>query len=1061
MKQFYKYSILILLLLTSAFSSTAQLANPAYEVEYTIHYDSYDGVDLTGYVTYEVYLRFENPDNYLLAIFGEEDPAPDCIFDPVQVTYFNFPCGLFQSETETAFGHTNNCLYEFGLPGFAADEWDSYMALGMECSSDFNCEVISDIGNCPTWLDEFEGPTNGDPFDGGSFFWDSHALFSIPLFDPTCSATYVGDDLRIKVAQFTSCGGFDGCLSISYRDPNDNAVTVNDICMQVPHPCIDFPLDTEPLVTSPACPGDESLVVVDDGGFSTVTYSLYSGNTPGAGTLVQEFTNSDNGFTLAELEGGDYYYTMLEGTGCRDTSVVFTIVDPEPIDFDATLLNGVNCFGETTGEIEVVCTGGTGVLDFSVNGQGNNACGTVLSNLACGNYVILATDDNGCTATETIDIPCPPNITYNLTSTDIACFDYDDGTITGPVNGGTGLITATLTLGLDEIGVQSATGALNVNFTDLDGGDYVLTIADANGCGDTFNFSIFEPDAVVVTPTTSDASCFGFCDGTVIFDITGGVGPFDENVLNAGNVEQVANALCAGNYSYDIVDANGCSLTGNIVIGQPTQIVFNTAATATLCNGSCDGSIAVTNVAGGEGGYAFSGSGGIACDAPCSGTSANFSGVCAGSYTVTVTDQTGCEVEATNVVVASPQAIVLTIAPTNVTCFGFANGEAAITATGGTGALTLQPTNLPLPQTVADLAPGTFTFTVLDENGCEASDDVIITEPPLLQYTITEAINVTCGGECDGTILYQVSGGTTPYTFQLLPDGVEAASSGIIGNICAGTYDLVIRDLNDCESTQSVTINEPAPLEILVDLDAPTCTGMTDGEAAVVVQGGTGLLSVDFLPASLDVTDEGNNLYTINDLGELTLNIILEDGVGCVEELEIEVVPDIITDMVLTTFSSPESCWNTQDGTATVGVQNGNLPISYQWFDSEMQITPTAIGLLSNDTYTVRVTDDIGCTLTTSVFVEPTIGCFFITNAITPNGDGANDTWILGGLEFFPDANIEVFNRWGQQVFQSTGYAAPWDGQYRGQLLPVADYYFIIEYDKSKDPIIGTLTIKY
>jgi gliding motility-associated-like protein len=426
-----------------------------------------------------------------------------------------------------------------------------------------------------------------------------------------------------------------------------------------------------------------------------------------------------------------------------------------------------------------------------------------------------------------------------------------------------------------------------------------------------------------------------------------------------------------------------------------------------------------------------------------------------------VTDQTGCEVEATNVVVASPQAIVLTIAPTNVTCFGFANGEAAITATGGTGALTLQPTNLPLPQTVADLAPGTFTFTVLDENGCEASDDVIITEPPLLQYTITEAINVTCGGECDGRILYQVSGGTTPYTFQLLPDGVEAASSGIIGNICAGTYDLVIRDLNDCESTQSVTINEPAPLEILVDLDAPTCTGMTDGEAAVVVQGGTGLLSVDFLPASLDVTDEGNNLYTINDLGELTLNIILEDGVGCVEELEIEVVPDIITDMVLTTFSSPESCWNTQDGTATVGVQNGNLPISYQWFDSEMQITPTAIGLLSNDTYTVRVTDDIGCTLTTSVFVEPTIGCFFITNAITPNGDGANDTWILGGLEFFPDANIEVFNRWGQQVFQSTGYAAPWDGQYRGQLLPVADYYFIIEYDKSKDPIIGTLTIKY
>ncbi len=1061
MKQFYKCILLFLLLLSSAYSSNAQLDNPAWEVEYTIHYGSYDGVDLTGYVTYEVYLRFQNPDNYLLAIFGEEDPAPDCNFDPVQVTYFNFDCGLFQSETETAFGHTNNCLYQFAVPGFAADQWDSYMTLGVECSSDPNCEVISDIGNCPDWLQNFEGPVNGNPFDGGSFFWDSHALFSIPLFDPTCSSTYVGDDLRIKIAQFTSCGGFEGCLAISYRGPDDVAVTETDICMVVPHPCIDFPLDTEPLVTNPACAGELSQVTVDDGGFSTVTYSLYSGSTPGAGTLVQEFENSDIGFDVTNLPGGDYYYTMQEATGCRDTSVVFTILDPDPIVFDATLLNGVNCFGDATGEIEVTCSGGTGVLEFDVDGVGGNACGTILTDLECGDYVITATDANGCTATETIEIPCPPLITFDLNSTDIACFDYDDGTITGTVAGGTGLITATLTLGATEIGEQSANNSLNVNFVDLDGGDYVLTIEDANGCGDTFNFTILEPDPVVVTPITVDATCFGLCDGAVSFDIVGGTGPFEENVLNAGNVPQNPNALCAGTYSYDIVDANNCSLLGNITIGQPTQITFNTASTATLCNGSCDGIITVSNVSGGEGGYTFSASGGLNCDAPCSGSTATFSNACAGTYTVTVSDQAGCDVQSPSISVVSPVAITLAIAPTNVSCFGLADGEAVITGNGGTGVLSLLPSNQALPQTVSGLAPGTYTYTVSDENGCEASDDVIITQPLLLQYTITDIDDVSCGGECDAAINYTVSGGTAPYNFQLLPDGTQAASTGTIGNICAGVYDLVIRDINDCETTQEVTINEPTPLEILVDLDAPTCTGMTDGEASVVVQGGTGILSVDFLPTSIDASSAGNNLYTVNELGEIVFTIILEDAAGCVEELEVEVVPELVTDMVLTTFSSPESCWNTKDGTATVAVQNGNLPLSYQWFDSEMQITPTAIGLGSNDTYEVRVTDDIGCTLTASVFVEPTIGCFFITNAITPNGDGANDTWILGGLEFFPNANIEVFNRWGQQVFQSTGYAAPWDGQFRGELLPVADYYYVIEYDESKDPIVGTLTIKY
>ncbi|MFM1930899.1 MAG: hypothetical protein RL226_202, partial [Bacteroidota bacterium] len=78
-----------------------------------------------------------------------------------------------------------------------------------------------------------------------------------------------------------------------------------------------------------------------------------------------------------------------------------------------------------------------------------------------------------------------------------------------------------------------------------------------------------------------------------------------------------------------------------------------------------------------------------------------------------------------------------------------------------------------------------------------------------------------------------------------------------------------------------------------------------------------------------------------------------------------------------------------------------------------------------------------------------------------PNGDGANDEWVIGGLEFFPSSSVQIFNRWGQLLFESKGYPNRWDGTYNGNILPIADYYYVITYDNSKDPITGTVTIKY
>ena len=295
----------------------------------------------------------------------------------------------------------------------------------------------------------------------------------------------------------------------------------------------------------------------------------------------------------------------------------------------------------------------------------------------------------------------------------------------------------------------------------------------------------------------------------------------------------------------------------------------------------------------------------------------------------------------------------------------------------------------------------------------------------------------------------------------LTPGNILGPGFGVVNGLCAGDYEIFLIDANECQDSIEFTITEPDPLTIEVLLDAPTCTGMNDGSAEITVGGGTGALSFYVEPDDYEPEVIDSVTFGLSELIEDTLYFELADENGCRIYDTLGIVPDIITDMILTMTQTPETCWNALDGTATVAVQNGNPPLSYEWDDNLLQTTATAMGLSPNAEYMVRVTDDIGCNLTASVFVEANIGCFFIATAITPNGDGVNDTWVLGGFEYYPECKVNVFNLWGQTVFSSTGYTSQWDGRFNGQLLPIGDYYFTIDYAADKEVIMGTVTVKY
>jgi len=224
---------------------------------------------------------------------------------------------------------------------------------------------------------------------------------------------------------------------------------------------------------------------------------------------------------------------------------------------------------------------------------------------------------------------------------------------------------------------------------------------------------------------------------------------------------------------------------------------------------------------------------------------------------------------------------------------------------------------------------------------------------------------------------------------------------------------------------------------------------MTDGSATVEAIGGTGEISIDVGGIDLDNLAEGDYIVTA------------VDSVGCFAQDTIFMESDIESDLTLELFSSPVTCWNQGDGTATAAVSGGEGPISYVWNDPEEQTTATAVGL-PEELYSVTVTDTQGCELSGSIEVEPTEGCFFVATAITPNSDGINDEWVIGGLEYFPNVLVQVYNRWGQLVFESRGYPTRWDGRFNGNRLPIADYYYVITFEESGlDTMTGTVTIKY
>jgi len=441
--------------------------------------------------------------------------------------------------------------------------------------------------------------------------------------------------------------------------------------------------------------------------------------------------------------------------------------------------------------------------------------------------------------------------------------------------------------------------------------------------------------------------------------------------------------------------------------------------------------------------------------------SCSFNAPSAGSFVIHSTDNFGCR-DTTSVI--SVQEFIppsVQLIGNNLTCFQDASGSIEISGSGGSGALTELSTSSLLPFTLMNLDAGIVNVQVIDENGCLASSSVLLEEPAVLQASLTQQTDLVCANQCTGAIAYSSAGGVGNYAFELVSNGSTGLASGTLTNLCGGADTLVISDGNGCAFQLPFELSYPDSLQIFSSGVGPTCSEYTDGEANLVFEGGTGALHITIAEGNYEILPQSLLEYQLANLGVGIISIQVEDDAGCSLNEIITVEPVFSSNLNLSASSTEESCFNNLDGTAEVLIEGGFGPFSFLWNDAQAQQTPLATGLAGNRNYRVQVTDVNNCVYTRTVFVPLKDGCIFIANAITPNGDGSNDTWVIGGLDGYSAAHVQVVNRYGQLVFESNGYANPWRGTLNNEPLPPADYYYVVSYDKSKEPLTGVVSIKY
>ncbi|WP_266204430.1 T9SS type B sorting domain-containing protein [Pontibacter kalidii] len=655
--------------------------------------------------------------------------------------------------------------------------------------------------------------------------------------------------------------------------------------------------------------------------------------------------------TFTGLLAGSYEITVQDANGCvfTDSVGVSNLNGPA----FGTTVAATTC-GAANGSIKISnTTGGVAPYTYSIDGV-NFQSATTFEGLLAGTYTVTAKDAKGCFGTSQVvveDIAGPSD--FMLTATSSTC-GASNATITvSDVAGG----TSTYTYSIDGKNFQSA-----ATFANLAAGEYTVTVKDANGCTISKAIELNDIPGPSELLLTSTASTCGESNGKIeVSGVTGGTASYtfsiDGNTFQQG---AVFAGVAAGEYTVTVKDANGCTLSKKIVVentGGPTG--FLASATSSTC-GAANGKLAVTEVTGGVGPYAYS------IDGVNFQEGLVFENLLAGEHTITVKDKNGCTFAKTFTVgdIAGPTAVAATALPASCQ-----NNDGSImvgAVTGGTSEYTysIDGRNFQTSTTFSGLASGDYTVTVKDKNGCTFTTSIKVNQNVPTDFASTTVAS-TCSDSNASITVGAVTGGTAPYKYSL--NGGSFQASTTFGNLAAGTYNITVRDDNGCTFSKEVKVEDIAgPSALALTGKASTCGSPNASITVNGVTGGTAPYTFSLNNSAF----QGSTSFGSLPAGAYELTVKDANGCTFTQAITLENIPG---PSAFTASTSASSCGRANGSVTVDAVTGGTAPYTYSADGENFQEAATLAGLLAGE-HTIIVKDQNGCVVEMKVVVEDVAG---------------------------------------------------------------------------------------
>ncbi|MHC2993524.1 hypothetical protein OB13_18805, partial [Pontibacter sp. HJ8] len=441
--------------------------------------------------------------------------------------------------------------------------------------------------------------------------------------------------------------------------------------------------------------------------------------------------------------------------------------------------------------------------------------------------------------------------------------------------------------------------------------------------------------------------------------------------------------LASGDYTLTVKDANGCQVTASVSVDKEGPASFVSSSVASTC-GSNNGSLAVNRVNGGNAPYTYSLNGGAFQSA------ATFTGLVAGTYTITVKDANDCtytrEVQVTDV--AGPDDLVATVKAT--TC-GTGNGELTITSVSkGTAPYTysLNGTNFQSSAAFTALVAGEYQVTVKDANGCIYTEAVVVPNISGPADFVLVRQSATCGRSNGQVTVSGVTGGTAAYTYS--KDGVNFQAAATLTGLAAGTNYITVKDANGCTFTKAVVIeNIPGPEDVILASVASTC-GSANGSISVgTVTGGTAPYTYSINGTTFQAATTFEGVLA----GEQTITV--KDANGCTIAKKI-VVENVAGPANLAASMKPSTCGSSNGELTITGVTGGTAPYTYS-IDGVNFRTGLVFPGLAAGQHTLTVKDTNGCTYAAFVTITNIAGPSELAASSQPATCADNDGSIKAG----------------------------------------------------------------